>query len=76
MCQMTVREDAVNDCKYALSLSETALNQHLWIWLEESLESEYVSDTNLIQEDREYILTLKEIKAKLYTDECLLTKEK
>lgn len=72
MYEMTPREEAISDCLYALSLSETALNQHLDIWLKVCSDS----FTVLSGDDVKYSLTLQEIKAKLYTDECLLTKEK
>lgn len=58
------RDEAIADCKYALSLGMTALNQHFCIW------AGYRSlDTS---SDHEYRETINEIKAKLETDECLL----
>jgi len=69
---MTPRELALQDCKYALSLSETALDQHLDIWL--NCPAVYIEAFD--EEDEQYLLTLQEIKASLYTDECLITKEK
>mgnify|MGYP001007226380 CR=1 FL=1 len=71
---MTPREEALHDCRYALSLSETALNQHILNWTCEAYSNYY--EGGISEEDREYLLTIEEIKAKLYTDECLLTKEK
>lgn len=58
------QQDAVMDCRYALSLSQTALHQHLNTWLE-SLDE-------MSEDDKEYCLTLAEIKAKLGTNKCLL----
>ncbi len=58
------RHAAISDCKYALSLSETALQQHLNVWLED----ECIQPAS----DQEYLLILKEIQANLYTNECLL----
>jgi len=60
----TAREDAISDCKYAKSLGNTALMQHIAIW------------TTLIDEDdigdNEYHATIAEIEYKLGTPECLL----
>ncbi len=65
------RHQAISDCKYALSLSETALQQHLYYWLHVTTES----SIPLYEEDQEYMLTLKEIQDKLQTNECLLKQE-
>jgi len=61
------RHQAICDCKYALSLSETALQQHLNVWFED----QYIQSVS----DQEYFLTLQEIQAKLHTNECLLKKQ-
>ncbi len=73
------RHTAIQDCKYALSLSETALQQHIDLWLnlrqnEIRLKVEHGSDI-WSQADEEYALTLQEIQAKLHTNECLLKEE-
>lgn len=70
------RHQATSDCKYALSLSETALQQHIDLWLnlrenEMRLKAEHGSDI-WSDDDEEYVLTLHEIQAKLHTNECLL----
>ena len=65
---MTPQEQALSDCKYALSLSKTALDIHFNIWLS--------SQEEMTEDDKQYLLTLKEINSKLYTNECLISEEK
>lgn len=65
---MTPQEQAFSDCKYALSLSKTALDSHINIWLN--------SQEDMTEDDKEYLLALKEIQSKLYTNECLIGEEK
>ena len=65
---MTPQEQALSDCKYALSLSKTALDIHINIWLS--------SQEEMTEDDKQYLLTLKEINSKLYTNECLISEEK
>lgn len=67
------RYQAISDCKYALSLSETAFNQHILNWTCKAYSD--FSEGEMLQEDQEYLLTLKEIQDKLHTDQCLLTQE-
>lgn len=63
------QQDAIQDCIYALSLSEVALQAHLKAWIEES-SSEEIS--KMSEDDKEYSLTIKEIASKLHSNECLL----
>lgn len=70
------RHQAISDCKYALSLSEIALKQHIDLWTnlrqnEIRLKVEHGSDI-WSEDDEEYALALQEIQAKLHTNECLL----
>ena len=65
---MTSRGQAISDCKYAISLSKTALDSHVNIWLS--------SQEEMTEDDAEYVHTLKEIQSKLYTNECLIGEEK
>lgn len=58
------REDAIYDCKGILECSKTALDNHLNLWLNTTDE--------LGEDDALYLLTLKEIQAKLGTQNCLL----
>ena len=64
---MTPQEQALSDCKYALSLSKTALDSHINTWLN--------SQEDMTEDDKEYLLTLREIQSKLYTNECLISEE-
>ena len=64
---MTPQEQAISDCRYANSLSKTALDSHINIWLN--------SQEGVAEDDKEYLLTLKEIQSKLYTNECLISEE-
>jgi len=66
---MTDREEAIADCKYALSLdcgdgTFTALNEHIAIW------AGYRPQDNA--SDAQYRLTINEIREKLHTSNCLL----
>lgn len=65
---MTPQEECLSDCKYALSLSKTALDSHINIWLN--------SQEEMAEEGGEYLHALKEIQSKLYTNECLISEEK
>ncbi len=65
---MTPQEQAISDCRYANSLSKTALDSHINIWLS--------SQEEMTEDDGEYLHTLKEINSKLYTNECLISEEK
>ena len=60
-------KEAVEDCQWALGMSETALHQHIDMWtgFPPSVDSPQYS----------YWCTIAEIKSKLGTNECLL-KEK
>jgi hypothetical protein len=62
---MNPREEAISDCKYAISLGEVALNQHIQIWQDSP-------PTVNVGEEYEYWCTLAEIKSKLGSEECLL----
>lgn len=62
---MNAWEEAIADCKYAKSLSQSMLIMHLGIWSESTGISTDVWD-------REYQLTILEIQRKLGTTECLL----
>ncbi len=64
------RHQAISDCRYALSLSETALREHIINWTCAAYSD--FNEGEMSQDDQEYLLTLKEIQAKLYTNECLL----
>ena len=57
---------AVADCKYASSLSDFALGQHIYNWI----AGDDVED--LCSDQLEYYFAIKEIADKLDTDECLL----
>lgn len=58
------RNEAITDCKYALSLGKTALYEHFSFWMpEHNLDSET---------DIQYRNTLFEIRNKMGTEECLL----
>lgn len=61
---MTNREQAISDCKWALSLSRTALEQHIDSWLFPKHGS--------TKDDHEYHLAIREVYTKLDTIECLL----
>lgn len=62
---MTPREEAISDCKYALSLGTIAYWEHLSQWLpEHPLDS---------KSDIEYRKALFEIRDKHNTKDCLLT---
>lgn len=63
---MTPREQAIDDCKYANSLGETALKQHYLIWRGDTIP--------LGSSDTEYASAVMEIWDKLNTPECLLEK--
>lgn len=65
---MTPQEQAISDCRYANSLSKTALDSHINIWLN--------SQEEMTEDDGEYLHTLKEIQSKLYTNECLISEDK
>lgn len=62
---MTHIEEAIATCKYALSLSLTALHEHFAIWLD---------DTNPVDNDdeRAYCVALAEVRSKFNTDKCYL----
>lgn len=64
---MTHLEEAVATCKYAQSLGETALKEHFDIWLE-------FEDPDTTEDELLYIEALIEVKSKLGTEECLLSK--
>lgn len=59
---MTEREQAVSDCKYARSLSVNTLNSHIGMWT--------LGDVD--PDEQDYQDTIREIKSKLGTEECLL----
>lgn len=61
-----IRAQAIADCKYGLSLGNTTLRSHIGIWL-----LPFAGDGSA--EDVEYQSTIKEIKEKLGSEECLLT---
>lgn len=62
---MTAREEAIDDCKWALNLSETAYNQHVENWCHTlGCDTEY---------EVEYTTTIREIMEKRGTAECLLS---
>lgn len=63
------RHEAICDCKYAKSLGEAALMQHITIW-RDSLKPYGSTDADLIH--FEYWKTIFEISEKLGTPECLL----
>ncbi len=69
----TNRQDAIHDAKYILSLSETAFQQYLAHWKADYEED--IDEVPLTEDDREYLLTLKEIAVKFGTPECLLREE-
>lgn len=69
----TNRQDAIHDAKYILSLSETAFQQYLVHW--RAVCEDDIGEVPLTDDDREYLLTLKEIAAKFGTPECLLREE-
>lgn len=58
------RDEAIADCKYAKSLGNIALMQHIGFW--QTLIDE---DS---QSDNEYHAAILEIEYKLETEECLL----
>lgn len=62
------QQDAVQDCKYALSLSEAALQGHFKAWL-----NDYHSQ--MTEDDKEYSLTIKDIASKLHSNACLLKED-
>lgn len=61
------REEAIADCKYAKSLGETALKEHIHIW-----EVHYTAEGD----DHKYRTAILEIKKKLGTPQCLLEEHK
>lgn len=61
---MTDLEEAIGNCKYARSLGEVALQQHLESWASAVMAFD--------DEDYNYYLSVMEIKQKLDTEECLL----
>lgn len=63
--EITARDQAISDCKYAASLGEVGLNQHIQIW------EGFPPSADAI-EDYEYWCTMAEIKSKLGSEECLL----
>lgn len=62
---MTHIEEAVITCKYALSLGLEGLNQHIDMWLDESIPYENADELK-------YANALREVKSKLGTEQCLL----
>lgn len=58
------RAEAIADCKYAKSLGDVALKQHIAIW--QTLIDE------CDQSDNEYHSAIAEIEDKLGSEECLL----
>lgn len=67
---MTPREEAISDCRYARSLGEIALSQHIDIWTGVHAQA---SKVELNREEYSYFVAMNELKRKLDTDECLLT---
>lgn len=61
---MTPREEAIADCKYAISLGETAYKQHYLSWRGATLP--------LGTPDADYAQAIMEINDKLNTEDCLL----
>lgn len=68
--QVDNRHEAIRDCKYILTLSETALNVYLEAWCDDS------NFKTMTEDDKEYSLTIKEIAGKLHTNECLLKEDR
>lgn len=64
MTNLTPREEAIDDCKYAIGLSEVALREHIKNWI-----TTLDCDTDY---EVEYTQTIQEIYHKLNTEECLL----
>lgn len=62
---MTPREEAISDCKYALSLGMTAYLQHLQHWIDSP-------PIDYHKYEQEYLEALINISLKLGTEECLL----
>lgn len=59
-----IRDQAIADCKYGLSLGSTCLNAHISIWTE--------IDVELDDEELQYREAIIEISEKLGGEECLL----
>lgn len=66
---MTPREEAIADCKYARSLGEIALSQHIDMWT--GLRAQ-ASKVELNRDEYSYFVAMNELKRKLNTEECLL----
>lgn len=63
------REEAIADCKYALSLGKHALNEHIVHWTGVTAQAH----KPLFDKDEySYFVAMNEIKRKLGGDECLL----
>lgn len=62
---MTPREEAISDCKYALSLGQVAYDQHIQHWIDGA-------PTDCQKYNQEYLLALIDINLKVGTEECLL----
>ena len=66
----SIRQQAIDDCRYAKSLGETALHQHFMHWRD--FEGYSVPLTDYEKRDILYYRTISEIASKLNTTECLL----
>lgn len=60
---MTPEEQAIDDCKYAISLGEAAYSNHIHLWLDAKVSNDG---------DLEYQKTICKIVLNLGTDRCLL----
>lgn len=62
-----IRNQAVRDCKYAMSLGDSTLTSHLCIWV-----SPFEDGEGQTEDDIQYQNVIFEIVDNLRTDKCLL----
>lgn len=66
------RDEAIADCKYAASLGEFALEQHIESWTAPGGWEPACPEKVWRDGEYPYHLAIMEIKSKLGTDECLI----
>lgn len=64
-----VRDQAIADCKYGLSLGEVALMEHINQWTGVAAKA---NKACFDKEEYQYFVAMNEIKNKLETEQCLL----
>lgn len=64
-----IRDLAIADCKYGLSLGEVALNEHIKHWTGVAAKA---NKACFDKDEYQYFVAMNEIKNKLGTEQCLL----